>query len=240
VRPRPPAACGATRPRRGRRRRSRSTFLTSLSWDQAPNARNGALRVDRGEPLAVSRLAVLTLGREDRAVRVRDAASHGQGRRRGRGTHDASRPGLAFEHQRPSLTAGAGGQHVSLSDRQRAAIQRLRGAGERAPAAGTSEAEGAHVVACLIDIADRVGAELDEDRITTCVGYGTGWRTERRRTRLRLRPSHALVRRAIACRPQSCHPAGCESEPTRTLDIRAQAPRRTEVVVRACTRWGRF
>ena len=54
------------------------------------------------------------------------------------------------------------------------------------------EAERAGVVAGLIDITDRIGAGLHEDRVLTCVGGGTGWRFDGRQLRLRLRASPAL------------------------------------------------
>ena len=54
------------------------------------------------------------------------------------------------------------------------------------------EAERAGVVAGLIDITDRIGAGLHEDRVLTCVGGGTGWRFDRRRLRRRLRAREAL------------------------------------------------
>src|SRR5437870_13155898 len=57
---------------------------------------------------------------------------------------------------------------------------------------GAVEAEGAGVVARLIDIAHGVGAGVHEDRVLADVGDSTRWRVDggrRRRRRLRARPA---------------------------------------------------
>ena len=111
--------------------------LTRLPWDGAHDVRDGAVRVDRREPFAVSKLAVLTLRREAGAVRVRDAASHGQGRRRGRGADDANGMWLAVDHERGASTALGGGQaRAALRPARRDLRLRLEARGAAAGAGG--------------------------------------------------------------------------------------------------------